>query len=298
MTTIISLIGEQNLPNLLPILHLEPAQVILVYTDRTEQTAVRLTNLIQAQTEVTQLIVDAYDIDGTRNHLKQAVAKLPVSDLLVNFTGGTKMMSLAAYQTAVELNAPMIYLKSEGKKSLLYRYDPENGRYLSPRVEEIPPVINIEQYLKAHLDDYDSVGLVNSRQRGYQFERAVSEALKTAVDEICPGVKRRNTIDIDFVVRCGNRVGIIETKTGLKKPKAGIDQLNTAAGRAYLGTYTQKFFVCDQIWGKNLDDLRQIAQDRRIQIIALPSFSQNDALSQEDILKLQTAIREKLGCTE
>ncbi len=296
MTTIISLIGEQNLPNLLPILHLKPERVILVYTDLTEKTAVRLTKLIQDQVEVTQVQVDAYNIEETKEKLATAVSTSAPSELIVNFTGGTKMMSLAAYQTAADLQAPLLYLQSQGNKSLLYRYEPENGRYTSPTAQTLPSLITIDQYLQAHLDGYQITGINNSSHRGYQFERAVQAALQTAVDETIAGVKRRNTIDIDFVVRCGNIIGIIETKTGLKKPKAGIDQLNTAGGRAYLGTYTKKFFVCDQVWGSNLDDLKQIAADRKIEIIELPSFGHRDALSQADIDKLQAAVRKELGC--
>ncbi len=297
MTIVISLIGEQNLPNLLPILHLKPERVILVYTDFTEQTAVRLTKLIQPHTEVGRLSVDAYNIDETRTQLEQAVNGLPISEIIINFTGGTKMMSLAAYQTAVDLNAPMIYLKSEGKQSLLYWYKPENGRYSLQTTEDIPSLITIQKYLEAYLDEYKIYGTVKSGGRGQLFEEAVYGALdKPVMDEICAGVKMHNTVDIDFVVRCGNQVGIIETKATLKNTKKGIDQLNTAGGRAYLGTYTKKFFVCDQIWGSNLNDLRQIADDRRIKIIELPSFGQNDALSAADTKKLQTQIKDALGC--
>lgn len=298
MTTIISLIGEQNLPNLLPILHLKPEQVILVYTDFTEQTAVRLTKLIRDRAEVTRVQVDAYNIEETREKLQTAVSNLPASDLIVNFTGGTKMMSLAAYQTAVAHQATLVYLQSQGNQSRLYRYVPQNGRYTTPSIEQIPPLITIEQYLKAYLDDYQVTGINDSSQRGYQFERAVEAALQTAVDEVIAGVKMRNTIDIDFVVRCGNLVGIIETKSTLKGAKKGIDQLNTAGGRDYLGTYTKKFFVCDQIWGRHLDDLKQIAADRKIQIIELPGFGQSDTLSEADTYKLQSVIRSTLGCTD
>ncbi len=297
MTIMVSLIGEQNLPNLLPILHLKPEQVILVCTAFTKKTAVRLANLIQDSTKVTQLDVDAYDIDKTKKQILNAVSSLSASEILINFTGGTKMMSLAAYQAAIELNAPIFYLQSQDKKSLLYRYEPENGRYHTPQIEEIPSVINIKQYLKAYLDDYKVTGIVRSGGRGQLFEQAVYDALKPAVDEICAGVKMHNTVDIDFVVRCGNLVGIIETKSTPKSTKRGIDQLNTAGGRAYLGTFTQKIFVCDQTWGKHLNDLKQIADERRVQIIELPSFGQTDTLSEADKLKLQTTILSALGCT-
>lgn len=298
MTTIISLIGEQNLPNLLPILHFKPARVILVYSNFTSATANRLTKLIRKKlsVDVVQLVVDAYNIEQTQNCILAAVRPFLPTDILVNFTGGTKMMSLAAYQAAIELNAPIFYLQSQGKQTQLYTYQPDNGRYPLHTVATIPPLITIHDYLDAYLNDYQITGIANRGERGRRFEEMVYQALQTAVDEVCAGVKMLNTVDIDFIIRCGNQIGIIETKTGLNKPKGGIDQLNTAGGQTYLGTYTYKFYICDQVWGDNLQDLKQIAADRRIQIIELPSFGQHDALSIEDAEKLQNQIRIALGC--
>lgn len=297
MTTVISLIGEQNLPNLLPILHLKPAQVILVYTSFTEETAVRLTKLIKDQTDVTLLAVDAYDIDGTKNKLVKAVVALPDSDVLVNFTGGTKMMSLAAYQTAVELDAPIFYLQSQGKKSLLYWYKPENGRYYHHKPEEIPPLIEIDTYLRAYVDDYQVIGIRgNPNDKGHIFEQAVRQALEPIVDEIVTGVRLMGALEVDFIVRCGNQVGIVEAKSGSALKKA-IDQLNTAGGKDYLGTYTHKFLVSSQKWDR-ISDLKQLAEARRIQIIELHSFGQSDMISPRDVCKLQAAICQTLGCIE
>lgn len=298
MSTIISLIGEQNLPNILPIRYLKPERVILVFTDFTEDTANRLTRLIQDDVEVVPLVVNAYDIDQTKNCILATMRPYIGSKIIVNFTGGTKMMSLGAYQAAAEMNAPIFYLQSQGKKTVIYDYIPDNGRYLLNGTKEIPPLITIEDYLKAYLDDHSIEGINNSNERGRQFEKAVYQALKSAVDEIQAGVKMRNTVDIDFVIRCGNLVGIIETKTGLRKPKSGIDQLNTAGGREYLGIYTKKFFVGDQTWGEYLCDLKQIAQERKIQIVELPSFGKNLSLSDVDIHKLQTQIKDTLGCNK
>lgn len=298
MTTIISLIGEQNLPNLLPILHIKPARVILVYTDFTAEAARRLTKLIQnkIKADVIPLVVDAYNIEQTESDILAITRPFLPTVVLVNFTGGTKMMSLAAYQAAIELNASIFYLQSQGKQTQLYRYEWDNGRYPAHFVETIPPLITIPDYLDAYLSAYQITGIANSSERGRKFESSVYHLLEAAVDEVCAGVKMLNTVDIDFVIRCGNQIGIIETKTGLNKPKAGIDQLNTAGGQTYLGTYVQKFFVCDQVWGDNLQDLKQIATDRRIQIIELPSFGQSDTISMEDTEKLQAQVRSALGC--
>lgn len=300
MTTIISLIGEQNIPNLLPILHRQPERVILVYTDFTAETAVRLTKLIQSKVkaDVIQLVVDAYNIDQTKNDILTATRSFLPADILVNFTGGTKMMSLAAYQAAADLNAPIFYVQSQGKTTILYTYMPEDGRYPSYTVETIPSLITIADYLNAYLNDYQITGIANSSERGRKFEELVYHVLQTAVDEVRVGVKMLNTVDIDFVVRCGNQIGIVETKTGLSKPKTGIDQINTAGGQTYLGTYVQKFYVCDQFWGDNLQDLKQIAIDRKIEIIELPSFGQSDTISENDAAKLRQVVTKALGKKE
>ncbi|GAB4282009.1 MAG: DUF1887 family CARF protein [Candidatus Promineifilaceae bacterium] len=291
MTTIISLIGEQNLPNLLPIRHLKPERVILVYTNFTEQTAVRLTKLIRSDAEVTRLVVDAYDIDDAKEKMTAAVAGLPPSSILVNFTGGTKMMSLAAYQTAVDLNAPLLYLQSQGNKSLLYRYMPQNGRYASPKIEEIPPLITIDDYLQAYTGRYEIVGIRGNpnepNEKGRVFEKRIQDALHPVVDEMLVGVKLLGALEIDFIVRIGNQVGIIEAKTGTNFKK-GIDQLNTAGGKTYLGTYVHKFLVSDQDWHRK-SDLKQLLQARRIHLIELPGFAKNQNLDiQEQELLRET----------
>ena len=47
-------------------------------------------------------------------------------------------------------------------------------------------------------------------------------------------------MEIDLIFRCGNSIGIAELKTGKSATeKEGIDQLNAACAREYLGTYTK-----------------------------------------------------------
>ena len=45
---LLSLIGEQPIPNLLPILHFAPSSVALAYSDFTEEAAERLKKLLPA----------------------------------------------------------------------------------------------------------------------------------------------------------------------------------------------------------------------------------------------------------
>jgi len=114
------------------------------------------------------------------------------------------------------------------------------------------------------------------------------------VDEIAVGLKLLGVVDVDFVVRCANQVGIIEAKTG-SGGKKGIDQLNTAGEPRNLGTYTQKLLVSDQVWEHTLSNLRELAEARRIEVIELPRFSTEGSLSVEDGEKLTQRVCKSLG---
>lgn len=58
----IALIGEQPIPNLLPIRHVKPIEVLLVRTDRTKQVSERLEKVVKQDVGVHFCHVDPYDI--------------------------------------------------------------------------------------------------------------------------------------------------------------------------------------------------------------------------------------------
>lgn len=283
----ISLIGEQPIPNLLPIRYQPPAVAVLVYSDLTKKAAERLRKLLPPGCQAVDCPVSAYDIEAIR----QALVKLikdkgwGVPDLLFNLTGGTKAMALAAYLAAAEKQADFLYLQSEGKQTRLYRY-----KFAAPGTPHVaddsllPGLLTIDDYLRAFVDSYQLTGFANEQEGGL-FERAIHAALQPAVDEIVVGAKLLGALDVDFVVRCANQVGIIEAKTGpgLKK---GLDQLGAAGEQRYLGTYTQKILVSDQQWNHTRSNLRELAEARRIEVIEVPSFGAQGQLSAEDAARL------------
>jgi hypothetical protein len=292
----ISLIGEQPIPNLLPLRYQPPAVAVLVYSDLTKKAAERLRKLLPPGCQAVDCPVSAYDIEAIR----QALVKLikdkgwGVPDLLFNLTGGTKAMALAAYLAAAEKQADFLYLQSEGKQTRLYRY-----KFAAPGTPHVaddsllPGLLTIDDYLRAFVDSYQLTGFANEQEGGL-FERAIHAALQPAVDEIVVGAKLLGALDVDFVVRCANQVGIIEAKTGpgLKK---GIDQLNTAGEQRYLGTYTQKILVSDQQWNHTRSNLRELAEARRIEVIEVPSFGAQGQLSAEDAARLAQKVCACLG---
>ncbi|RMH45758.1 MAG: DUF1887 family protein, partial [Gammaproteobacteria bacterium] len=101
MTTLLSLIGEQPIPNLLPIRALQSDENILVYTNRTEPVARRLRRLISGHDDLkNDLQVPAYNFEQALQAMQQRLDG--IAEVTFNLTGGTKMMALAAYALAAQ----------------------------------------------------------------------------------------------------------------------------------------------------------------------------------------------------
>jgi len=298
VTTHIILTGEQPLPNLLPLRHYRPEAVLAVYSSRTENAWRRLAEVAGGGVRFYPLFIrDPYDIFAVQEALQQEIARLalPPAELVVNFTGGTKPMSLAAYFAAAVLGAPMIYIQSEGKQTRCYEYAFTGGRAALTGSFIIPGVITIDDYLKAHTGQGVRPRKMEANDYGHRFEMAIYEALQPpAVDETARAVSLDATVDIDLVVRCGNQAAVIEAKTGLKGVKNAIDQLDTATEQRYLGTYTGKILVTDQdLAGRS--NLTALAKKQRITVIQLTGFAQSGALSRDETLLLQREVQKVLG---
>lgn len=295
MKTIISLIGQQPIPNLLPIRQIQPEAALLVYSDFTKTATNRLADLIQDELDVWRLLVDAYAVADIRDAILEQLDEKQIQpeDIIFNITGGTKPMSLAAYLACIHLGSDFVYLQSEGKQSRLYWYATAGGETALKGDFVLPGLITADDYLRVYVGSYELTGFANE-QAGGLFERAIHQALESAVDEILVGAKLLGALDVDFVVRCNNQVGIIEAKMGggLKK---GLDQLTNAGGQQYLGTYTQKFLVSDQVWDHTRSNLKELADARRISVIEAPSFSQTGQISEADTAKLRSTVCKALG---
>lgn len=284
MTTLVSLLGEQVVPILLPILYLRPERVVLVATERMRQTAQRLNSLLSNATIAD--LMHAFEMPAIYSELTQMLENLAHDDaMLFNLTGGTKPMVLAAYQLARERGDGWLYLQSQGVRSLLHRYDPAHEPAFT--VQEIPALLTLDLFLRAHLGQYQEA------PPRHKAEETVLDALRESLDECKTSVTHGGALEIDLVLRCGNQVGIAEVKTGKKaRSKDGIDQLTTAAEQRYLGTYTRKYLILDRKLGPNNRDL---AEAHRIAVVELPSLQKGD-LSKQDSATLLNTVLPSLGC--
>lgn len=294
MSTMIALVGEQPMPNLLPVLYYKPERVVLIYTQQTEKVTERLQQILNEQSESLLLgPIEAYNIADTEKRIRSWIETHLAAEetVLFNVTGGTKLMMLPAYRVAEQRQKPFFYLETR-KGSIVYSYQFLPDGTLSPPEEiELPTLLDINTFLRVHVGGYES-GSGSPEEKGRLFEEGVYNALETEMDEIEGNVKIGGALEIDFVVRMGNRFGIIEAKAS-KGKKQAIDQLNTAGGREYLGTYTSKFLVMGEQW-EDRSNLRELAEARQITVIEMQNYDHSGMLTPEDKQHLVETIRKRM----
>src|SRR5260370_39003487 len=102
MALMVALIGEQPLPNLLPVRRYQPDAVLLVYTERTKGVYERLVAMLKQETKVYGLETSAYDVVAIVKALDTRLEEqdLVNQTLIYNLTDGTKKIERAGYHDA------------------------------------------------------------------------------------------------------------------------------------------------------------------------------------------------------
>lgn len=292
MTTMVALVGEQPLPNFLPVLHYGPKNVLLLYTARTVQRFEYLQATLQNKANIVGLKTDAYDIPKIADMLDKALEERTVEPLQFNLTGGTKPMSLAAYQISQKRMASVIYLQSEGKETRVYKYTWEPQQLKSAGSELLPAYLTLQDVFNLHFGPGNWKEEGSARGEGGAFEDALATVLRGKKYEVMVGVKAMDRqIDIDLAIRAGNRYGIIEAKMGNKGSRLdGVKQLSNAV--RHLGTYSQTCYV---ITVPPQRDHEMITSASNIQVISLPGYTAGKTISEEDKEPLLSVIKEILG---
>lgn len=300
MTILIALIGEQQLPNYLAARYYQPDVVLSVYSEKTEPQYKNLQKMLQHNgISVDGIKTDPYDLATIGKAINDKLATMvgvSAQSLIVNLTGGTKIMSLAAYQVAVQWNAPVIYLQSEKGKSILDYYSWQDHQlYHHKPAKELPEYLTLKDMLDLHLGDKWDRKRKEPNDIGYLFELAIGQTLQNHGYEITYGISdKKKQIDIDVMARQKNHIMIVEAKTkGGKTDHSfeGIKQLST--GMRYLGgTYTYPFLITNYVLP---EDAQRNCELLRIHSVLLSHYQQRmDALPQEDIDTLLTAIRQAM----
>lgn len=284
---LVSLVGEQPAPNILPLGHFAPDHVILIHTKRTEALAGRIAALIGSKVIEPFCKTDAYRLDQIRSSLETYLEKHAPSDseLIFNLTGGTKTMGYAAMDLARQRAARAFYYQTEDNQSLIHPYRFEAGNMLCEAIIPIQAALTLDQHLRLYINSYTLGKFKND------FERNVFAVVQSLGDDYeaysnveLTGIS--GNVEVDWAIRYQNTIAVGEVKLHAKKTD-GIDQLNGVTDQRTLGTYTRKFLVSAD--AMHINDL-DLAEAYRITTVILPSGRQPE-LTSEDIQKLSRTIR-------
>jgi hypothetical protein len=289
----IHLVGQQPIPILMAARQWSADENVLIATKVTEAVAHRVARLLPGAT-VHMLTANEYDLKA----LSSEIGKLSVGDAVVfDITGGTKMMALGMYNIASRRRIPLVYVQSD-RKNLVHEYifDEKN---LSSAVHTPGDLFTIDEYLRAHLPGYRAEGFHQENGRlsiGGRFEKAVAEILSSTGFEVLSGVRPENVgrqIEIDMVIRLGNRIAVAELKKAFDgSPKTGFDQLSTAASPTYLGTFTTKLLITGSTVNR---ELTEMAKETKVVPISLQSYQDGKGFNRADEQELVAKVRKAFG---
>lgn len=285
------LVGEQPVPNLLPVRHIKPNSVLLVHTSDTKKAAQRLADFIgHAFCELWE--TDPYELTAIRDRLSDWAGQQALSnEVFFNLTGGTKLMAFAALEAARQHGAAVVYYESGGGRSLLRSFRWREGYLLESGSEKVTARVTADEFLRLYVGEYQKK---EDEKDKNGLERQVRDAF-TSLDpeyDLLTNVHLvgvAGNVEVDFVVAHGNQLAVGEVKKTASKTR-GIDQLLAATDRQALGTYTKRILVTTQKLSPNDGDL---AQAHRIRVVVLSS-ARAGALSDEDRDRLLTAVREEM----
>jgi hypothetical protein len=290
------LAGEQAAPNLLTVRHFKPDQVIILHTSLPRSKAMA-DNLALCLNGVTTRMgqVNDYDVAEIRNQVLALLGGLPSA--LVNITGGTKPMSIGALDAARSAGVQAFYVRSQGNRTEidLYGFDNAGAPFVSGIVK-LEGTISLDDYLISYFGStWKLTGF--GKGSGELFERVLYDTLFPSVDEIKSGWRdASNQVELDFVIRCNNQIGIIQAKTGNKAGSIeGIEQLAIAGGQRFFGTYVKRFLVIDRLWQKNEDKLRRLCDSMGIILVELPGFASSGEIAGTEKEKLLFDIHKVMG---
>jgi len=163
MSTIVCLVSRQAIPNVIPVLELKPDKVILLQSMEERLVAQNIKSLFEEKEFNVQIYpeyLDAYDLNMIKK-ICSDIIKNNEDKIILNVTGGTKVMAIAAYEIFNSFHKRIFY------------YDPvkhciTDVNSANPTHEKVNYQIDVRDYLKAHgyeiLEDKTNSGRAENKK--------------------------------------------------------------------------------------------------------------------------------------
>lgn len=140
------LVSAQPIPNLTPILddNLRPQKVVMLVSPDMQERSVSLENIFKSRgIRVERCLIDnPWDADCVSEQVLNLLIDYPNGDIALNATGGTKLMSIAAYDVFRSCELPIYYIHPE-QDQLLWLWPKQPAQELADRLK-------LEDYLMAY----------------------------------------------------------------------------------------------------------------------------------------------------
>lgn len=146
ITTHLILVSAQPIPNLTPILDdtLRPKKVVMLVSPDMLERSKALENIFKPRgISVERCLIDnPWDADHISDQVLDLLAHYPAGDIALNATGGTKLMSIAAYEAFRSCQLPIFYIHPEQDRLL----------WLSPKLPDLDlsDRLKLKEYLMAY----------------------------------------------------------------------------------------------------------------------------------------------------
>ena len=145
MKTHLLLISKQVVPNLTPLLdpEIKPEAVIMLVSTDMQKRAEWLNQVLTPQGIKSRIVKidDAYDIHSIRNIVTEII--IENDQLMLNATGGTKLMSIAAYEEFRSADLPIYYVHPD-TDLMIWMHDKNKKSH------QIADRIKLDKFLTAH----------------------------------------------------------------------------------------------------------------------------------------------------
>ncbi|NWG28928.1 MAG: DUF1887 family protein [Ignavibacteriaceae bacterium] len=143
MNTMFCLVSRQAMANVIPVLMYKPNKVLLFATPEEKKTANHLEKLFVSNNIDVRRVdnLDAYDYLKFKDCILDEINKATV-DVVLNVTGGTKLMALAAYEAFAEKDKHIIYCNTDRNQII----------HLFPKLstEKLNLSVSINDYLQSY----------------------------------------------------------------------------------------------------------------------------------------------------
>lgn len=169
---LVSLVSRQAMPNVLPVLMFKPDIVFLLSTPEELDCGRHLQSLFSSKKIKVFLYdnINAYDDEALLKRLNEIFDKY-ADGIILNVTGGTKMMAIPAYEYFRKRNKPVFYCNTDGH-SIIHLL-PER------KIEFINAQISITDYLYSY-------GYKIEEEKNFSKELGVSKFLDWLLPDKLP----------------------------------------------------------------------------------------------------------------